>query len=122
MTRSELEKYILDTYGVAPDYPWISDPDSAVFRHGENQKWFALIMDIPKSRLGLSGEGKISVVNFKCDPILVSAIRTEAGFFPAYHMNKDKWITAALDGSAPDDSVKMLLDMSFCLTAKKKKR
>jgi len=23
MNRQELEKYILDTYGVSPEYPWI---------------------------------------------------------------------------------------------------
>ena len=41
------------------------------------------------------------------------------GYFPAYHMNKTSWITVALDGSVPDDEVKLLLDMSFEATAPK---
>ena len=36
---------------------------------------------------------------------------------PAYHMNKEHWITAALDGSAPEDEIKILLAMSYDLTA-----
>jgi len=37
-------------------------------------------------------------------------------------MNKDKWLTARLDGSAPDDEIKSLIDLSYELTAKKKTR
>ena len=78
-----------------------------------------MIMDIPKSRLGLDGQDIIDVVNLKCDPLLIGSLRIEQGFYPAYHMNKENWITAALDGSAPDDKIKMLVDMSYELTMKK---
>lgn len=44
------------------------------------------------------------------------------GYFPAYHMNKTSWITVALDGSVPDDEVKLLLDMSFEATASKMRK
>ncbi len=37
-------------------------------------------------------------------------------------MNKEKWITAALDGSADSEKIKSLLDMSFDLTAVKRGR
>ena len=43
----------------------------------------------------------------------------ENGFFPAYHMRKDSWITVALDGSVADDKIKMLLDVSYQATAPK---
>ena len=52
MDRKELEGYILDTYGIEPDYPWKDQPDYAVFRHPANRKWFALIMRIPVDRIG----------------------------------------------------------------------
>lgn len=35
-------------------------------------------------------------------------------------MNKEYWITAALDGSVSESDIKMLLDISFCETAKRK--
>jgi predicted DNA-binding protein (MmcQ/YjbR family) len=37
-------------------------------------------------------------------------------------MNKANWITVALDGSVPDDTIRMLLDMSFETTAVKVRR
>lgn len=125
MNRSELEQYILENYGTEPDFPWLKYPEIEVFRHGGNQKWFALVMDVPKSKLGLQGTDELDVVNLKCDLVLISSLRGQAGIFPAYHMNKEHWITVALDGTVPEDIIKMLLDMSYTITApkiKKKKR
>ena len=117
MNKTELQKYIAEAYSTVPDFPWESTPDAAVYRHENNRKWFALVMTIPKARLGIRSDGMIDIVNLKCDPLLVGSLRSEPGLFPAYHMNKDKWISVALDGSADDEQIKMLLDMSFDLTA-----
>lgn len=65
MTRREFEKHILETYGIEPDFPW-QDKSNAVFRHPLGKKWFALVMDIPKSRLGEKDESVVDVVNLKC--------------------------------------------------------
>lgn len=119
MDRTELEKYIRNNYGTVPDHPWIKHPNYGVFRHSSNKKWFAVIMDVPKVKLGLQGEEVLQVVNFKCDPILIGSLLGEKGFFPAYHMSKASWITVALDGSVADDKMKLLLDMSFEVTAPK---
>ena len=122
MDRTELEEYIRNNYCTEPDYPWIKYPNYGVFRHGSNKKWFAVIMDVPKEKLGLPGEEALQVVNFKCDPILLGSLLGEKGFFPAYHMSKASWITAALDGSVADDKMMMLLDMSFEATAPKTRK
>jgi len=121
MNRKELEQYIQETYVARIDYPWVKYPNYEVFRHENNKKWFALVMDIPESKLGVSGNDAISVVNVKCDKILVPSLWEQDGIFPAYHMSKEHWITVALDGSVPDDTIKMLLDMSFEATKNKKK-
>ena len=73
-------------------------------------------MEIPSKKLGLDGEECLQAVNLKCDPILIGSLLEEAGFFPGYHMNKEHWITAALDGRIPDEKLKVLLDMSFDAT------
>ena len=117
MNKTELQKYIAEAYSTVPDFPWESTPDAAVYRHENNRKWFALVMTIPKARLGIRSDEMIDIVNLKCDPLLVGSLRSEPGIFPAYHMNKDKWLSVALDGSADDEQIKMLLDMSFELTA-----
>ena len=46
MTRTELDKYITDYYGGSAEYLWASAPSFAVYRHCENNKWFAVIMDM----------------------------------------------------------------------------
>lgn len=119
MNRSELEILIKETYDVQPEYPWLKYPNYAVFRHRCNQKWFAVIMDVPRNKLGMPGETLLDAVNFKSDPILIGSLLGEPGFFPAYHMNKDWWITAALDGTVSEDKIKMLLDISYQATAPK---
>lgn len=122
MNRAELEKFITEHYGAQADYPWLSDPDFAVFRHEDNRKWFALIMDVSRSKLGLPGDEMLDIVNLKCDPVLAASLRGEPGIFPAYHMNKEHWITLALDGSVPGETVLLLLEMSYNATASKSKR
>ena len=119
MTRDELTRYIFDTYSVEPDYPFPGDNTSAVFRHAGNHKWFALVMNIPAQKLGLPSKNRIDIVNMKCDSVLIGSFRGLPGLFLAYHMNKESWITAALDGSAPDETVKTLLDMSYQATLPK---
>lgn len=122
MNKRELQKYIAETYNTDPDFPWESNPTFAVYRHRSNKKWFALVMDIPKSKLGLHEDGRIDIVNLKCEPALIGSLRLEKGFFPAYHMSKDKWISVALDGSVDDEQLLFLLDMSFELTDVKIKK
>ena len=78
-------------------------------------------MDIPKNKLGVSGNDSISVVNVKCDKILVTSLWERDGIFPAYHRSKEHWIIVALDGSVPNDTIKMLLDMSFEATKNKRR-
>ena len=44
---------------------------------------------------------------------MVGSLLRENGFYPAYHMTKSSWISVVLDGSADDEKIKMLLDISF---------
>lgn len=120
MNREELESYIAEAYGVAGEHPFAGDAATCVFRHRSNRKWFAVIMEIPKEKLGLSGGGDIRVVNVKCDTRLIGSFRQETGIFPAYHMSKAHWLTVALDGTVEESKIKFLLDMSYDLTKGRK--
>ena len=51
VNKRDFQKYIIDVYGESPDFPWESNPTFAVYRHSNNRKWFALLMDNPKLRL-----------------------------------------------------------------------
>ena len=118
MTRSELAAYLTDTYSCAGEDPFARYPSFQVFRHYGNKKWFAVIMDIPRKNLGLSGEEEISVVNLKCDPWLIGSFREEPGIFPGWHMNKAHWLSVVLDATVEDEIIKFLVDMSYELTKK----
>ncbi len=115
MNRELLKEYILDNYNATSDFPWIKYPSYEVFRH-INKKWFAVIMEIPKTKLGLKEQGNIQVVNLKCSIYDVGKMSDNSGIYPAYHMNKERWITVALDGSVNEERLKMFVDISYQAT------
>lgn len=67
--------------------------------------------------MGLSDERMTDVVNIKCDPALVGSLRNRTGYFPAYHMNKENWISILLDGSVSRDEIQKLITLSYELTS-----
>lgn len=116
MNRKELENYICETYNVNSEFPWLKFPSYAVFRHNANKKWFALVMNVSKKKLGLSENSEIEILNVKCDPLMIESFKMEAGIYPGYHMNKKFWISVALDGSVDYEKIKTLINISFKLT------
>ena len=105
------------------DYPFTSHLDFEIFRHADNNKWFALIGTITWKMLGVQKEGSVLFLNVKCGPLLIGSLRQKPGFFPAYHMSKAQWITAVLEGEgdiASEEDVRFLLEQSWRLTAQKK--
>ena len=113
--------YALDTYGVEPDCPFPND-DYPVLRHRDSKKWFAIIMNVDRSVLHIEGEGRVDIMNVKCDPILGGSLRLNDGYLPAYHMNHEQWLTILLDGTVPFEDITPLLDMSFELTMRKSRK
>ncbi len=118
MDRKQLIEYIAGEYDTDIEYLWESTPDCGIFRHKGNRKWFALIMNIRRDRLGLEGEDKVDVLNLKCHPLMHGSLCSEEGIFPAYHMNKQQWISVLLDGTVDSARIKAMLQMSFELTDK----
>ena len=118
MTRSELAAYLTDIYSTTGENLSVRHPSFQVYRHNANKKWFAVIMDIPRKNLGLTGDGQTQVVNLKCDTRPIGSFRGEPGIFPGWHMNKVHWLSVALDGTVEDEKIEFLVDMSYELTKK----
>lgn len=112
--RKEIFEYVKKQYGTLPEYLWSSSPDSAVLRH-QNGKWYAVIMNVEKSKLGLNGDGTVEIIDVKCDPEMTGMIIQTYGFLPGYHMNKQHWITILLDGTVGESKILDFLDMSYDL-------
>lgn len=115
---------IKETLGVSPDFPWDDYPDYAVFRHKDNNKWFAVILtvDIKKIYPDSKDSGNIRILNLKAAPQVVTELIASCGYAPAYHMNKKHWYTAPLDGSFSEDELIMQIKKSFEITLTVKKR
>ena len=123
MDRQTVFDYIKKKYKVLPEYPWRKYDSHAVFRHADNQKWFALEANIAGDKVGAPGAGNVDVINLKVnDLFLRDLIIQEDGILPAYHMNKKHWISVRLDGTVPEARVFDLIDMSFLATASAQKK
>lgn len=114
--RNKILEYAKDFYGAEPEYLWQSAPNYAVLRHKTNKKWYGIIMDIQRSKLGISGDEAVDILDIKCDPRLLGSFLQKDGYHPAYHMSKAKWLTVRLDGSVPFNEITGLIDMSYELT------
>ncbi len=99
-------------YGTEAEYLWTKMLSFGVLRY-PNGKWYAVVMDIPACKIGLPGDKLISVVNLQVDPVISGSLRVTPGIFPGYHMNKEKWITVALDGTIDMEQIAILLDISY---------
>ena len=84
MKKEEIFEYVQKQYGTIPEYLWSKLPDSAVLRH-KNGKWYAVIMTVEKSKLGLEGNDLVDIMDVKCDPEMTSMIIQTYGFY-LYHI------------------------------------
>ena len=108
---------VQEKYGNQLEYLWEKSPDTAVLRHEDNQKWYAVLMRISWDKLEKGREGLVEAVNLKQDQ--VSDLLVKKGIYPAFHMNKRYWISVPLDDSLSDEEVFELIEKSWNLTLKK---
>lgn len=118
MLKDEILAWCMETYDTVPDHPWAKYPENAVLR-GKSGKWYGLIMPVPRDKLKLPGNDNVDVLNVKCDSNLIGSLRQKEGFLPAYHMNKENWISILLDGTVPEAEIRTLIDLSYQMTQKK---
>ena len=121
MTKQGFLEYCLDTYGTSPDYPFDEDFETAVLRHADNRKWYAIVMKVSRRKFGFDSDEVIDVVNLKLPTEMFGSFGATDGVYPAYHMSKFHWISVLLP-DAPDDIVQFLVNVSFEATKLSKKK
>ena len=110
--------YVKEKYGASPENLWMRYPNYAIFRHGDNSKWFALMMDVEKSKLGLPGNDVVDILNVKLsDPFLADLLAQQPGYMRGYHIARGNWISLLMDGSVPLEELCHWLDESYLATA-----
>lgn len=122
LQRQRVIKHLQEQYGTVPETLWPRYPNHSVFRHPVSRKWYAIIMEISKNKLGVADERSVDILNVKCSPMMLGSLLCEKGFFPAYHMNKKSWISILLDESVADETIFFLLELSYDSTTPKRKK
>ncbi len=118
MTKQQFFELCHDTHGTSPDYPFDEDFETAVLRHSDNRKWYAIVMKVSRRKFGIDSDEIIDVVNLKLPIEMFGSFGAADGVYPAYHMNKLHWISVLLS-DAPDDVVQFLVNVSFEATKSK---
>ena len=113
---NRIAKEIYKRYGESPDYPFDDgkNDEDAVFRCKDNQKWYGILMPIKRSCISKNKEDVdvIDVLNVKVDETKLDEILNLPSVYPAYHMNKQKWISIVLDSGLDDKTLMDLIDTS----------
>ena len=120
--RERITQYIQAAYGTQAEYLWADSPGNAIFRHSASKKWYAAMMRVLPEKLGLAEGEALDVMDIKCSTIMIGSLLATKGFLPAYHMNKDHWISIILDGSVSDGQIIPLLELSYDSVAPKRRK
>lgn len=113
MTLSDVHDYIRSSYCVEATKAFKEDPGVMVFVRPDSGKWFAATKNIRCSSVDVAGDGRVDILNLRLDPKLVATLRVREGFRPAWHMNRNKWVTVLLDGSVDGKELRELIDKSY---------
>ena len=116
LTKKELIDHIDETYNLSPEYIFKKFPDYyCVFRHQKSKKSFGVLMSVPEEKIydDASDHRIIDILDLKVDPELGGILRGKEGYFPAYHMNKEHWISVDLRKIEKLDELAGLIDGSF---------
>lgn len=115
-----LTEYIRDRYGRALEFLWDKLPEAAIWRRGDNEKWFGILMKVSRRKVdGSDIDDIVEVIDLRMDKEEKENILARDGYFPGWHMNKDSWFTIILDGTVPDDELIEQTDRSFYLAGGK---
>ncbi|MBF0787380.1 MULTISPECIES: MmcQ/YjbR family DNA-binding protein [unclassified Streptococcus] len=112
--------YVKEQFQESPDYPFTKAPEIATLRHAANQKWYALVTQVPWTALGeLTQAGCVEVMNVKVEAGQIKELLANPAIYPAYHMSKKTWVSISLDDRLADEMLFDLVNNSRNLVAPK---
>ena len=109
----EIVAYVKNKYGDELEFLWEKSPKNAVVRRKSSNKWYAVILTIPKRKIGLKSDEVIEVINLHNIPKEIEKLIDYKRYFPAYHMNKKHWCTICLDGTIELKEIYKKIDISY---------
>ena len=109
----EIVAYVKNKCGDELEFLWDKSPKNAVVRRKSSNKWYAVILTIPKRKIGLKSDEVIEVINLHNIPKEIEKLIDYKRYFPAYHMNKKHWCTICLDGTIELKEIYKKIDISY---------
>ena len=109
----EIVAYVKNKYGDELEFLWEKSPKNAVVRRKSSNKWYAVILTIPKRKISLESDEVIEVINLHNIPKEIEKLIDYKRYFPAYHMNKKHWCTICLDGTIELKEIYKKIDISY---------
>ena len=116
---TRLVDYIQTNFAETPEFLWEKFPNYAVFRRKDNRKWYAVIMSVPRNKLGLDGAEELEILNLRVEPQELDKIFDDEKYFRGWHMNKRSWLTLRLDETLSFEEISARLAKSYQLAARK---
>ena len=112
-------EYIKNQYGDELEFLWPKFQNNAIWRRKDNQKWYSLIISLPRNKLKQAGDGIVEIIDVRITEDDLKLIDNKS-ILEAYHMNKKHWITLIMDNSLDNAFVFKLIDKSYILANNKK--
>lgn len=113
-------RYVKERYNSTTVKPFKTNPDIKALVTPKG-KWYALFLDVEYNKLQKDSlvDLKVKIINLKHVSSKISAITDNRNIFPAYHMNKNHWISVVLDNNIDIEYVKGLIELSYDLANNK---
>lgn len=115
ITSKKVIKYIKSNYNDELEFLWKKSPNNAIVRRKDSAKWYAVFMTISKNKLGFASNKIVEILNLHLKPPKAEELIMTGKYFPAYHMNKNHWISVLLDENTDYAELCKLVDESYTL-------
>lgn len=118
----QIIKYIYEKYNDELEFLWEKFDNNAIWQNKKNNKWYAVLMIVSESKLGLNSDEKIEVMDLRYPKGKTIDVIDNKNILPGYHMNKNSWITIKLNNSIDLKRIYQLIDKSYQLSVGNKCR
>lgn len=111
----QVVKYVKTKFDRELEFLWEKFDDNAIWRRGDNNKWFGVLLKVSKRKLEYNSDELVEIIDLRVEPNLIDELVDNEKYFKGYHMNKKHWITICLDGSVEFQEICSRIDDSFIL-------
>lgn len=114
----QIIEYVNKTHQDHLEFLWNKFPNNAVFRRKDAGKWYAALLTVAKSKLGLEGSEEVEIIDLRATSDEIEKLIDGKNYFLGYHMNKKHWYTICLDGSVSTLEIFARIEASYLLAKK----